>query len=185
MKSKHVHIILVILTSLHFYSTASAQRTMSGQPSLRVSSTYNGRSAGAEAFFEMYTLSGYWQSGIQGNLYNVVLSTGNSIDYLQALAQGGYMFRLASTRSRSLNLYAGGGINAGVEVLDIWNSLPTYMDLGRSRYGFIYGFYGSSVLEWFLSKRFAIILQAGIPVSFRSAVQTVKWNIGVGLKWNL
>lgn len=189
-----------MLITLAFSATASAQRTMSGQPSLRVSALYNGQSAGAEAFFEQYTLSGYWQAGVQGNLYRVglVAADGNGgrntsgpdgnglqMDYAHVLAQGGYLFRLTGTRSRSLSLYAGGGVLAGAEVLDPWRALPGNVDLSRERYAFVYGAYGSAVLEWFFGRKVAVLLQAGAPLTFGSAVTVVRWNVGLGLKWNL
>ena len=158
---------------------------MSGQSSLRVSLLYNGLSAGAEAFYEPYTLTGCWQAGVQGNLYHAGLSTGHSLDYIHALAQGGYLFRLAGTRSRSLGLYAGGGALAGVEMLDVWRRLPSYLDLGKSRYAFVYGLDASAMLEWFVSRQWALVVHAGVPVTFGSALSPVHWNAGLGLKWNL
>lgn len=185
MKRKVTYIVLTLLTSLLLYTTASAQRTMSGQPSLRVSSLYNGRSVCAEAFYEQYTLSGYWLVGLQGNLYNAVLSTGHTLDYVHALTQGGYMFRLVGTRDRALSLYAGAGVLAGVEVLNPWGTLPAYVDTGRNRFSFVYGPYASCVLEWFVAPRFAFTLQAGLPLTFGSSIGVMNWNAGIGLKWNL
>lgn len=185
MTRKSIHILLTLLTSLLYLTTASAQRTMSGQKSLRVSLLYNGLSVGAEAFYEPYTLTGFWQAGVQGNLYKAGLSTAHSLDYVHALAQGGYQFRLAGTRSRSLNLYAGGGALVGVEILDAWRRLPYYLDLGKSRYAFIYGLYSSAMLEWFVSRQWALVLHAGLPVTFGSAIGALHWNVGIGLKWNL
>lgn len=185
MKRKVTFLVLTLLTSLLLYTTASAQRTMSGQPSLRVSSLYNGRFVGAEAFFEQYTLSGYWLAGIQGNLYNAPLSTGHKLEYVHALAQGGYMFRLAGSRNRSLSFYAGAGAVAGVEVLDPWRALPDYVDVGRGKYAFIYGPFAAGALEWFVAPRFAVVLQASLPLTFGSGIGVVNWNAGLGLKWNL
>jgi len=185
MKRKGIYIVLTVLTSLLLHTSASAQRTMSGQPSLRVSSLYNGRSVGAEAFYEQYTMNGYWLAGVQGNLYKANLSSGHQLDYMHALVQGGYSFRIAGTRSRSLNVYACAGVHAGVEVLDVWQSLPSYISLGKGRYAFIYGINGAGLLEWFVGKRFALLLEAGAPVTFGSAAGAINWNVGLGLKWNL
>ena len=185
MKRKGIYIVLTVLTSLLLYNPASAQRTMSGQPSLRVSSLYNGRFVGAEAFYEQYTLNGYWQTGIQGNIYKANLSSGHLLEYLHALVQGGYSFRIIGTRNRSLNLYVCVGAQAGVEVLDVWRSLPSYISLGKGRYTFIYGLYGVSILECFVSKHLALLLEAGVPITFGSAIGAVNWNVGLGFKWNL
>ena len=43
--------------------TASAQRTISGQPTLALSAYYTGSFVGAEAFFQQYTLGGFWEAG--------------------------------------------------------------------------------------------------------------------------
>jgi len=140
MMSKGTKYCMIIGAMLMFFSIpASAQRTISGQSALGLSARYNGTSVGAEAFYEMYTLNGYWQAGLQGNQYRDLLSNGNSLEYMHALAQGGYLFRLVGTRSRSLSLYGGAGVQLGVEILDVWHRLPRYMDIDRSRYGFIYG----------------------------------------------
>jgi len=185
MKVKIAHIGLTILTSLLFITTASAQRTQSGQPSLRVSSLYNGLFVGAEAFYEQYTLSGYCQTGVSGNLYKAKLSSGDTLDYLHVIAEGGFLFRLAGTRSRSLNLYAGGGALAGVEMLDPFNSLPEHIALSQKQTAFIYGVYAQGVLEWFVARKFAILLQASSPITFGSGIRIVNGNVGIGLKLNL
>lgn len=176
---------LLVLTSLLIFQTASAQRTQSGQSSLRVSSLYNGLSAGAEAFYEQYTLSGYWTVGAQGNHYRAGLSTGDTLDYIHALAEGGYLFRLAGARNRSFSFYAGGGVLAGIEILDPLSSLPGYITLSSKRYSFLYGLYPEIVLEWFLSTRFALTLQASAPVTFGSGISAIHGNIGLGMKFNL
>ena len=176
---------LLVLTSLLIFQTASAQRTQSGQSSLRVSSLYNGLSVGAEAFYEQYALGGYWTVGASGNHYMAALSTGNTLDYIHALAEGGYLFRIAGTRSRSLSLYAGSGILAGIEILDPLSSLPGYLVLTQHRYSFLYGLYGQGALEWFLSGRFALVLQASAPLTFGSGVSAFSGNVGIGMKLNL
>lgn len=185
MKVKTAHIALTFLASLLVIHTASAQRTQSGQPSLRVSSLYNGLSVGAEAFYEQYSLSGYWQTGVSGNHYNAELSTGDRLDYLHLLAQGGYLWRLAGTRSRSLSLYAGGGILAGVELLDPWSTLPGHIVLSQKKTSFLYGMYAQGMLEWFVARKVALLLQASAPVTFGSGIRTLNGNIGLGVKINL
>lgn len=185
MRTKTAHIALSVLASLLVIQTASAQRTQSGQSSLQVSSLYNGLSAGAEVFYEQYTLSGYWQAGVSGNLYKALLSTGDTLDYLHALAQGGYLFRLAGTRSRSLSLYAGGGILAGVEMLDPLSTLPSHITLSQAQNAFIYGMYAQGALEWFVARKVALLLRASAPVTFGSGIRTLGGNIGLGVKINL
>ena len=184
---KHIirRIGLAVLTSLLILPTASAQRTQSGQSSLRASLLFNGLSVGAEAFYEQYTLGGYWTVGASGNHYMAGLSTGDTLDYIHALAEGGYLFRLAGTRSRSLSFYTGGGLLAGVEVLDPLSALPGHIVFPSSKYAFLYGMYAQAAVEWFISRRLAIVLEASAPVTFGSGVSVVNWNVGMGVKLNL
>lgn len=175
---------VMLLTLLFLTSTtASAQRTMSGQGSLTVSGVFTGTSVGVEAFYSQYTLGGFWEAGLMGADYLGRLSTGQALRYDDAVAAGGYMFRLVATRSRSLNLYAGGGILVGVEVLDPLNRLPGYIDLGRSRVSFQYGLYAHALGEIFLGRRLALVVNGRIPVNFSSAVKHFHWQAGVGLKF--
>ena len=176
---------LAVLTSLLILPTASAQRTQSGQSSLRASLLFNGLSVGAEAFYEQYTLGGYWTVGASGNHYMAGLSTGDTLDYVHAVAEGGYLFRLAGTRSRGLSLYSGGGILAGVEVIDPLSALPGHIVLSSAKYAFLYGLYAQAALEWFLSRRLALFLEASAPVTFGSGVSAINWNVGIGVKLNL
>lgn len=184
---KHIirRIGLAVLTSLLILPTASAQRTQSGQSSLRASLLFNGLSVGAEAFYEQYTLGGYWTVGACGNHYMAGISTGDTLDYVHALAEGGYLFRLAGTRSRSLSLYSGGGLLAGVEVLDPLSALPGYIVFPSSKYAFLYGLYAQAAVEWFISRKLAVVLEASAPVTFGSGVSVMNWNLGIGVKLNL
>ena len=174
---------VMLLVLLYFTSTtASAQRTMSGQGSLTVSGVYTGTSAGVEAFFSQYTLGGFWEAGLMGCDYHGLLSKGHAFRYDDVLAVGGYMFRVAATRGRGFNLYAGGGMIAGVEILDPLKQLPPYIDLGRKRVIFQYGLYANAMCEVFLGKRLALVAHGRVPVNFSSAVKHVHWQAGIGLK---
>lgn len=107
------------------------------------------------------------------------------MDYVHALAVGGYLFRLAGTRSRSLSLYAGGGVLTGLEALDPFTSLPGNIVLGRTKYSFLYGVYAQGAMEWFVGRKLAVVLQASTPVTIGSAIGWMHWSIGLGLKLNL
>ena len=107
------------------------------------------------------------------------------MDYVHALAEGGYLFRLAGTRSRSLSLYAGGGVLIGVEALDPFSSLPGNIVLGRAKYSFLYGVYAQGAMEWFVGRKLAVMLQASAPVTIGSAIGWMHWSVGLGLKLNL
>ena len=172
---------LALLFTLSFYS-ASAQRTMSGQSSLGVSARYNGTSVGAEAFYAQYTLGGWWETGVEGQLYNCVLSTGQILPYIDAYAKGGYQFRLAASRSRNIGLYAGGGAFVGIECMDPNNNLPSYISIGIPRWQFLYGVYGKLVTEFFVGKKVALTLDAELPVNFSSKLANLHWSVGAGIK---
>ena len=162
---------------------ASAQRTASGQNSLAISALLHGKSVGAEAFFQQYTLNGYWEAGLYGADFSAPLSIGGDLRYWDLLAKGGYQFRVAATRGRGVNWHLGGGILTGIEYLDPLRALPSYYDLGRNKVSFQYGLYARTVLEIFLGMRVAILLSGELPVSFGTCVSHFHPNAGLGLKF--
>ena len=173
--------LIAIIITLHF-PTASAQRTMSRQSSLGASARYNGTSVGAEAFYAQYTLGGFWETGLEGQDFNCPLSTGQTLRYIDAYARGGYQFRLVSSRSRSIGLYAGGGVFAGVECTDPFNTIPSYISLGVPRWQFLYGVYGKLLTEVFIGRKVALTVDASVPVNFSSKLSALHWSAGLGIK---
>lgn len=173
-------IVFLSLALLSF--PASAQRTMSGQPSLHVSVLYNGPSVCAEAFFSQYTLEGYWQAGVEGKAYNVPVSTGGRLDYIHTVVSSGYMYRVAGTRNRLLNYYMGGRVFAGIELTDPWYTLPDYLSTGLPRVSFLYGLSPRIDLEIFFSRHCAFLLSAGIPINFSSGISWIHYEAGLGFK---
>lgn len=161
---------------------ASAQRTMSGQPSLHISVLYNGPSVCAEAFFSQYTLGGYWQAGVEGKAYNVPVSTGGRLDYIHTVVSSGYMYRVAGTRNRLLNYYMGGRVFLGTEVINPWDRLPDYVSTGYKRVAFLYGVSPRMDLEIFFCRQCAFLLSAGIPINFSSGISWIHYEAGLGLK---
>ena len=162
---------------------ASAQRTASSQNSLAISALLPGKSVGAEAFFQQYTLNGYWEAGLYGADFSAPLSIGDNLRYWDVSARGGYQFRIAATRGRGLNWYLGGGVQAGIEYLDPLRALPSYYDLGRSRISFQYGLYAATVLEIFLGMKVAILVTGELPVSFAPCIKHLHPAAGLGLKY--
>lgn len=140
-------------------------------------------SAGAEAFYCRYTLGGFWEAGLMGCDYRTSLSTGHTLRYDNVLAAGGYLFRLAGTRSRRLNLYGGGGVFAGVELLDPLGRIPGYIDLGQNHVAFQYGLYAHGMAEVFLGRRLALVVSGRTPVNFSSGIRHFHWQAGLGLKY--
>ena len=154
---------LVLLTLVHISNlTASAQRTMSGQFSLSISAHYNGSFLGAEAFLSQYTLNGYWEVGVNGDAFRTL--------------------RLVGTRSRSLNLYAGGGAFAGIEAIDPKRRLPSYLDTGLKDISFLYGLYAKGLTELFIGRKVSLTTACGLNVYFSSAIAKLHPCYEIGIK---
>ena len=181
MKNWRINIALFLSLALLSFP-ASAQRTMSGQPSLHISVLYNGPSACAEAFFSQYTLGGYWQAGLEGKHYSTSISTGGKLDYIHTVASSGYMYRVAGTRNRLLNLYMGGRVFMGVEMTDPFHTLPSHISTGLKDYSFLYGLVPRMDVEVFFTRRCAFLLSAGLPINFSSKISWLHYEAGVGLK---
>lgn len=178
---QHIGLLTMFLLLVIAYP-ASAQRTLSGQSAFGLSARYNGTSAGAEAFYSQYTLGGYWLVGIGGDLYDAPLSTGIRLDYTHMGLKGGYAFRLAGTRSRSVNLYGGGGTFIGVELMDPAGKQPKYIDIGLPSVAFLYGIYARVALEVFLGTRVAFTLSGEMPLNFSSKITMLHWGASFGIK---
>lgn len=181
MRKLTVNIILILSLALLSFP-ASAQRTMSGQPSLHTSVLYNGQSVCAEAFYSQYTLNGYWQAGIEGKKYHVPISTGNRLDYIHTLVSSGYMYRVAGTKNRLLNYYMGGRVFMGVELTDPLHALPDYISTGLKPVSFLYGVAPRMDLEVFFSRHCAFLLSAGLPLNFSFKITWFHYEVGLGLK---
>ena len=155
---------------------------MPGRSFFTLGCTYNGTSSGAEAFFGQYTLTGYWEAGVMADDYHATLSTGQRLQYDHLAAAGDFMFRLAATRSRSVNLYAGAGVFAGVEMVDPFHRLPTYLDLPVASKSFLYGLYAKALAEFYLGRRFAFTVEGCVPMTFPGHLGWLRWKAGIGLK---
>lgn len=183
MMSEGTKYCMIIGAMLMFFSIpASAQRTISGQSALGLSARYNGTSVGAEAFYSQYTLNGYWNVGITGDLYATPLSTGDKMSYMDVAAAGGYMFRLVGTRNRAFNLYAGVGVFAGVEWIDPASRLPKHIVTGLPTVQFLYGVYMRMGVECFLGTRVALTLSGVLPVNFSSKITMLHYGGEAGIK---
>lgn len=155
---------------------------MPGRSFFTLGCTYNGTSAGAEAFFGQYTLVGYWEAGVTADNYYASLSTGQRLQYGHLAAAGDFMFRLAANRQRSVNLYTGAGVFAGVEMVDPFHRLPSYLDLPVAGKSFLYGLYGKVLAEFYLGRRFAFTVEGCVPMTFPGRLGWLRWKAGIGLK---
>lgn len=174
-------LILVVTATLCCLS-ASAQRTMSGQSSLCLQSSWTGSSFGAEAFFSQYTLGGFWDAGLSAKQYRKGTSAGVDINSLNIAASGNYLFRLVGTRSRGVNLYGGAGAFLGYEAIDPMHKLPSTIQTNLKNGYFLYGLQAKLVAEFFISKSFAFTLNGCVPINFSSPMGWFHYDIGLGMK---
>lgn len=142
----------------------------------------NGSSFGAEAFFGQYVLAGYWSAGFVADDYNTPLSTGGQLQYDHLSVGGEFMFRLAATRGRTINLYTGAGVFAGMELVDPFHRLPSYIGLSIPGRSFLYGIYGKALAEFYLGRYFALTLECSVPMTFPGRLGWLRWNAGIGMR---
>ena len=92
------------------------------------------------------------------------------------------MHRLADTRRRSVNLYGGGGMFMGAEVLDPMSRLPKDTVLGIGKTAFMYGVYARLSAEFFIVEKVAVMAGAFVPLNFSSGIRMLNYDFGLGLK---
>ena len=172
----------MVVTATLCCLSASAQRTMSGQSSLCLQSSWTGSSFGAEAFFSQYTLGGFWEAGLSAKQYKKDTSAGVDINSLNIAASGNYLFRLVGTRSRSINLYGGAGAFLGYEAIDPMHKMPSTIQTNLKNGYFLYGLQAKLVAEFFISKSFAFTLNGCVPINFSSPMGWFHYDIGLGMK---
>ena len=163
--------------------SASAQRTAKGQGMITLTGTYP---LGGELSYGGYLNSSFWEAGAIGLFRTHSLGEVSPMDYAQALAFGDWMYRLAGTRNRVLNLYIGGGAFLGYEFYDPWNKLTEGQKESLSSSGtFLYGILGKLQLQLFLSRSLSILLSAEAPVNFTSPITWIQPCGSLGLRLDL
>ena len=86
------------------------------------------------------------------------------------------------TRSRSINLYGGGEVIVGLELIDPFEELPHQFKVSMEKYRFIYGISPRILAEFFFSPRFAFTIFGTLPINFSSAISNVNYNLGGGFR---
>lgn len=172
----------LVIVFLFVTIPASAQRTMSGQSSLRLECVRTDTAFGAEAFFSQYTLGGYWEVGITGKDYTKPTSANLNLNYMHVAATGDYMFRLVGTRNRAFNLYGGAGAFLGYEAIDPVGNLPQNISTSLACGYFLYGITAKLAAEIFVSPTVALTLGGSTPLNFSSPLGFFHWDVGLGLK---
>ena len=164
--------ILLILAVFIITETAYAQRTSYGERMISASVGTSFSHVGGQVAFGSYQLIGFWFGEI--SFYNrceLDPSSSETVHFPRLEAEGGYMFRLFSNYHRSINLYAGAGAFAGVQMLDLFHTLsqPTYMSYisaGFKEFDFVYGASPRFEAEFFVLPYFALIGGVRFPLTF-------------------
>lgn len=181
---------LCFVISLSFWgcNECKAQRTMNDRNLLTVDCTASLSSAkdfGAAASWGRYLLDGFWEVSASAVPRGVALSTGDRMDLLTLRTEGGYMHRLASTRSRSLSLYGGGTAFIGYELYDPSGRLPSNINTGLPGGAFVYGVRASVEAEVFITRTLAFVIRGSVPMTFGSVTGWLRVNAGAGLRLNI
>lgn len=166
----------------------SAQRTMKGQLHIGAHASISADprvSAGGELSFGSYLLDSYITGWINVTPAYITLPTSHQLGYIPINVGADYMYRVAATRSRSINLYVGGGIFLGWELYDPFKRLPSYIDTGFGNGTFIYGVAPAVASEFFIARTVALSLEARMPVSISSKTEILKLHLKAGIKVNI
>lgn len=115
----------------------------------------------------------------------ITLPTSHQLGYIPINVGAEYMYRVAATRSRSVNLYVGGGVFLGWELYDPFRRLPSYIDTGFGNGAFIYGVSASIASEFFITRTVALTLESRMPVSISSKTEILKLHLKAGIKVNI
>lgn len=200
---RSIYRVLLVVSALVLlcHRPCLAQRTYSGQYYFDVSgsaSVVRDPSLGGAVRFGQYLLSSRWEVGVQGMLKK------DGVRYYPVLAEGTYLYRFCSDRSRAVHLYGGIGAHIGLEV-----SMPEAVKPGTG-YGdaggmgvdldfsevdrggdsspatvFLYGVQPRLEAEVFLFRRVALVGAVAMPLTFGSAHRVFNMTGTVGLRYNL
>jgi len=181
-----------ILLALLLAPAAFAQRTAKGQSFVGSSYliSFPGAASGVSLEYGMYLQHSYWMSGAGLIFDSVALSNGLSVDVLESVWSGGWMWRPFWTRSRDVSMYVGGGLLLGAEIYDpAWKlersrkTLPDGSVLEGGR--FIVGIQPSVELEWFFLPKVALTVSLDAPFIFLSRTGVARFCAGAGLRFNI
>ena len=181
----------ILIASIVLFSSsqiASAQRTMKGQYHLAAEAAFAADPripAGVEISFGAYLLDSYVIGWVNVTPDYVTLPTSHQLEYIPINVGADYMYRVAATRARSINLYVGGGVYLGWELYDPFRKVPSYIDTGFGSGTFIYGVAPALDSEFFITRRLALTLGARMPVSISSKTEILKLHLKAGIRINI
>lgn len=182
--STYRRVITAMLVGCLFCTSAYSQRTADKQNAMTASPGITDGSVSLGFDWLQYSLIGYGTAGVRCSDYARTLSSVAKIGYTDICAEGGYMFRLISSRSRAISLYAGGGGFLGYEVVDPMRRLPEHIVLNVRKRTFLYGIYAAVEAEVFFVEKVALVFQGILPVNFVSQLGKVHYECGAGLRVN-
>lgn len=177
--------ILFVFAVVLAAAPASAQRTMPGQSFVDLRGTFP---IGGGVSYGQYLVSSYWKAGVgtmrQREYLRVDGIVGETpLDVWQAKAEGDFMYRLVSTRSRIFSIYGGGGLWLGAEKVDPFRTLPSdvIVDLD-GQYRFIFGATPRLELEFFIGNHVAVLVGGRLPCAVFSQIRVVTLQADAGLR---
>ena len=182
--STYRRVITAMLVGCLFCTSAYSQRTADRQNAMTASAGMTDGSVSLGFDWLQYSLIGYGTAGIRCREYARTLRTYDRLGYTDLCAEGGYMFRLASSRSRAISLYAGCGGFLGYEVIDPMRHLPEHIVLNVKKRAFLYGLYAAVEAEVFFLEKVALVFKGTLPVNFVSQLGKVHYECGAGLRLN-
>jgi hypothetical protein len=153
-----------------------AQASLSADPRVPI---------GGELSFGSYLLDSHISGWINVTPDYISLPTGHQLGYIPINVGADYMYRVAATRARSVNLYVGGGVFLGWELYDPFKRVPSYIDTGFGKGNFIYGVSPALESEFFITRTVALTLGTRMPVSISSKTEILKLHLKAGLRVNI
>lgn len=181
----------VLIACIVLFSSSqvvSAQRTMKGQFHIDAKASLSADPrvpAGGELSFGSYLLNSYISGWINVTPDYITLPTSHQFGYIPINVGADYMYRVAATRARSVNLYVGGGIFLGWEFYDPFKKVPPYIDTGFGKGNFVYGVAPALESEFFITRTVALTLGARMPVSISSKTEILKLHLRAGFRVNI
>lgn len=180
--------LVVVLTAVLLFSTpiwSAAQRTMEDQSAVGVELSANIQHLGDLGVclnYSQYLLEAYWQVNVWAGNNHIAASNGYNMQYVDCCLGGEYMYRLVSTRSRSISLYAGGGAFLGYDFYDPRKELPATIDTKLPKGNFLYGISPHIEAEFFVTRQLALILGGVVLVNFTSPLVMFRPRLKMGLR---
>lgn len=181
-------IIVFLFTSVFGNNYAHAQRTMSKQDMITLygfTPLTGLNNLGGEVCWGRYLLNSFWKVKVDAESSCHTLKTGHTMNTCDFTLGGNYLHRLTGTRSRSVNLYLGGGAFVGYEFYDPQKKLPEYIDTGLPIGNFLYGINATVDGEFFILRTVALVVYAELPINFSSPLSKVRYRAGLGIRINL